>query len=124
MINKVHLLGRVGKKSSKTTSNGINICNLSLATNKKVKRNNQMEDKTIWHNISLFNKLSEIAEKYVQVGDLVYIEGEIESSSYTDKEGNKKTSVSIIAHELRMMPKSQSKPSYTAPSELDDQLPF
>ena len=95
MINKVFLLGRVGRKEMDTVKNGSLRCHTSIATYK-----NQIDDFgvkkqiTTWHKVNFFNKHAEICEKYLLVGNLVYIEGEIFISEY-EKDGVKKKSYSI-----------------------------
>lgn len=109
MINKCQLLGRVGKKDSKTLKNDTQLTNLSIATSKRYKdQQGNKQEKTTWHNVNLFGKIAEIAEKYVAVGDLVYIEGEMEHRKYTDKDGAEKMAFSINGNELKLLPKSKS----------------
>jgi single-strand DNA-binding protein len=80
MINTAMLLGRVGKKESKSLKAGGEFTVMSLATSKKYKdASGQSQEQTTWHNVNCFNKLSEIASKYVHVGDLVFVQGEIQN---------------------------------------------
>lgn len=110
MVNQGTVLGRVGKIDTKTTSSGVKITNCSIVTSKKFTKNGQKEEKVTWHNITLFNKLSEIAEKYVSVGDLLYVQGEMDNQKYTDGNGQERTKHFIIAHDLKLMPKSKEHP--------------
>lgn len=131
MVNTAHLLGRVGKIETKTVSSGLQITNLSMVTSKKITRNGQKEEKITWHNVTIFNKLSEIAEKYVGVGDLLYIQGEIDNQKYTGTDGQERVKHFIIAHELKLMPKTKEQPK-SAPTNdnksyepsSDDDIPF
>ena len=107
MINIAQVLGRVGKMDTKTTQTGMKITNLSLVTSKKYMKDGQKAEKINWHNIVLFQKLAEIAEKYVAVGDLLYIQGEMETSKYTAKDGQEKTKTCIIGNDLKLMPKAK-----------------
>ena len=80
MINTAMLLGRVGTKEIKPMKNGGDFTHFSLATNHKYKdASGTHQEETTWHNISCFNKLAEIAAKYVHVGELVYIQGKIQN---------------------------------------------
>lgn len=133
MINTVHLMGRVGRIETKSMNNGTNVTNLSIATSKKFVKNGEKIEKTTWHNVALYSKLSEIADKYVAIGDLFYIEGEIENQKYTDAQGVEKTRSFIIGHDIKLMPKGNKdyKPKQTddldqfiADSALDDDVPF
>ena len=130
MINMGQVLGRVGKISTKGLSNGNSVTNLSIVTSKKFTKDGVKQEKVTWHNISCFSKLSEIAEKYVAVGDLLYIQGEMDTKKYIGKDGIERTSSYIIAHELKLMPKSKEhKPETKAAEfildgELSDEIPF
>lgn len=129
MVNQGTVLGRVGKIETKTTSNGVKITNCSIVTSKKFVKNGQKEEKVTWHNITLFNKLAEIAEKYVSVGDLLYVQGEMDNQKYTAQDGQERVKYFIIAHELKLMPKTKEHgaapkdKSYEAGVE-DDDIPW
>ncbi len=110
MINKVILVGHVGKEPEiKYIDNGTAVAQFSLATNEtyKDKSGNRVE-KTEWHNIVLWRGLAEIVEKYVKKGDQLYIEGKIRTRSWDDKDGNKKYITEIVADSMQMMGKKGS----------------
>lgn len=107
MINMGQILGRVGTIDNKVTTGGVKICNLSMVTAKKFTKNGVKQEKVTWHNITLFSKLAEIAELYVSVGDLLYIQGEMDNQKWTDKNGVERTKYFIIGHELKLMPKQK-----------------
>lgn len=107
MVNQGTVLGRVGKIDTKTTPSGVKISNVSMVTSKKVTKDGEKQEKVTWHNVTLFNKLSEIAEKYVAVGDMLYIQGEMDCQKYTTKEGQERTKHFIVANTLQLMPKSK-----------------
>lgn len=129
MVNQGTVLGRVGKIDTKTTANGVKITNCSMVTSKKFVKNGEKEEKVTWHNITLFNKLAEIAEKYVSVGDLLYVQGEMDNQKYTAQDGQERVKYFIIAHELKLMPKTKEHTaapkdkSYEAGIE-DDDIPW
>lgn len=129
MLNQGTVLGRVGKIDNKTTSSGVKISNVSMVTSKKVTKNGEKTEKVTWHNVTLFNKLAEIAEKYVAIGDLLYIQGEMDNQKYTAQDGQERTKNFIIAHELKLMPKTKEHAaaaksnSYDAGIE-DDEIPW
>lgn len=82
-----------------------------------------------WHNVTLFSKLSEIAEKYVSVGDLLYIQGEMENQKYTGQDGIEKVKHFIIGQDLKLMPKSKEhkpEPKKEAFHDVgfEDSIPF
>lgn len=104
MINKVTLLGRVGKKDYKSTKNGSFLCNLSIATSREyIDSNGNKVRNTTWHNVNFFNKLAEITNKFVNVGDLIYLEGEI-SNRKVEENGVNRMIHSIIGNEVKFIP--------------------
>jgi single-strand DNA-binding protein len=107
MVNKVILVGRVGKDPEvRYLDSGIALCKFTLATNEKYKnKNGENVENTEWHNIILWRKLAEIAEKYVKKGDMLYLDGKISTRSYDDKDGIKKFFTEIIAENLKMLSK-------------------
>lgn len=107
MINLGQILGRVGKIDTKTMNNGNKVTNVSMVTSKKFTKDGEKHEKVTWHNVTLFSKLAEIAEKYVSVGDLLYVQGEMDNQKYTTQDGVEKSKFFIIAHELKLMPKSK-----------------
>ena len=130
MINIGQILGRVGKIDTKTTSTGTKISNISIVTSKKYIKNGEKQEKVTWHNVTAFQKVAEIAEKYVNVGDLLYIQGEMDNQKYQGQDGQEKTKNFIIAHTLQLMPRTREQ-SATAPKGkvqdeafVDDDLPW
>ncbi len=129
MINMAQVLGRVGKIDTKTTITGVKITNCSMVTSKKFTKNGEKTEKVTWHNVTLFNKLAEIAEKYVSVGDLLYIQGEMDNQKYTTQDGHERVKQFIIAHEIKLMPKIKE---YIAADEenpynsdkISEEIPF
>lgn len=128
MINQATIIGRVGKKHLHTFSNGSEVTNLSIATNHKYMKDGERKEKTTWHNVALFSQLAEIAKKYVNEGDLVFIQGEMDSQKYTGKDGIERTKFVVIAHKLQMLSGSKSQKNSTEskpdPAFIDDDLPF
>jgi len=108
-VNKVMLVGNVGKDPEvRRLDNGTPVCNFPLATNEVyTNRNGERVKNTEWHNLVLWRKLAEIAEKYVKKGDLLYIEGKIRTRSYDDRDGNKRYMTEIVADNMQMLGKRQ-----------------
>ena len=112
-VNKVILVGNLGKDPEvRHLDTGVSVANFSLATtesynNKQGERVNQTE----WHNIVVWRGLADVAEKYLNKGSSVYIEGKIQTRKWEDKEGNTRYSTDIIADKMTMLgSKSQSQP--------------
>ena len=106
MLNKVFLIGRLGKDPVvKHFDNGGAIAEFTVATDDsyKDKQGNKV-DQTDWHNIKIPSpKLAEVAEKYLKKGSLVHIEGKLKTRSYDDKDGNKRYIAEIVAEQFKML---------------------
>ena len=104
-VNKVILLGRLGRDPEvRYMPNGEAVCNFSIATTETCNdRNGQRQERTEWHNITMYRRLAEIAGQYLKKGREVYIEGRIQSRKYTGKDGIERTAYDIIANEMKMV---------------------
>lgn len=87
MVNKAILVGRLGKDPEvKYFDDGNSIANISIATDESYKdRNGEKQERTEWHRVVVRRKQAEIAEKYLNKGDLIYVEGRIRTRSFEDK---------------------------------------
>jgi single-strand DNA-binding protein len=103
--NKVQLIGNLGDKPEvKNTENGKKLVTFRVATNETY-RNTKGErvTETQWHRVIAWGKVAEIAEKYLDKGREVAIEGKLINRSYTDKEGKKKYVSEIQMGELLLL---------------------
>jgi single-strand DNA-binding protein len=103
--NKVQLIGNLGGKPEvKSTANGKKLAQFSLATSESY-RNTKGEKvaETQWHRIVAWGKVAEIAEKYLDKGREVVLEGKLVNRTYTDKEGNKKYITEVQVNELMLL---------------------
>jgi single-strand DNA-binding protein len=99
MINKVILVGRTGTDPEIKTIKSGEMATMSIATTEKVrdKDTQQMKDKTTWHKVVTFDpNLCKTIKSFVTKGTLLYLEGMIDVSQYTDSNGNKKYNTSIM----------------------------
>jgi single-strand DNA-binding protein len=106
MINKVILVGRLGKDPEiRSTPQGMSVAKFSLATDERfTDRSGEKQERTEWHNIVVWGKLAEICGQYLRKGKLVYIEGSIRTDSWDDKEtGQKKYRTEIVARDMKML---------------------
>jgi single-strand DNA-binding protein len=106
MINKVILVGRLGKDPEiRSTPNGTSVAKFTVATDEKfTDRNGEKQERTEWHNITAWGKLGEICGQYLRKGKLVYIEGSIRTDSWDDKEtGQKKYRTEVVANTMKML---------------------
>jgi single-strand DNA-binding protein len=84
-LNKVTLIGRLGLDPEiKVTPSGVTVANLSIATNEIWidKNTQQKQEKTEWHRVICWNKLAQIVQQYLKKGNLVYVEGKLQTRSY------------------------------------------
>jgi single-strand DNA-binding protein len=122
MVNKAILVGRLGGDPVvRYTPDGTMVTNFNLATDEQWKdKSGERVQRTEWHRIVTFRKLAEICSNYLYKGKLVFIEGRIQTRSWEDKEGNKRSTTEIIAGNMQMLePKGQVKVPDTA---TDDSL--
>lgn len=105
MLNKVQLIGRLGGDPEvRYTKSGSAFCNFSIATSKKYKGpNGEPKEETEWHRIITWERLAEVCGEYLHKGSLVFIEGEIKSETYADKEGVNRTAFKIKAYTMLML---------------------
>jgi len=103
--NKVELAGYVGiAPEVKELSNGSKLANFTIATHESYKnKKGDWEDVTTWHHVSMWNKTAEKAIGSIQKGSQVQILGKLVSHSYTDKQGNKRTVVEVVATSFEMI---------------------
>ena len=99
-VNKVILLGNLGRDPEiRSLQSGNKMATFSLATSKrwKDKSTQEQKDKTSWHNIVIFGDgLVNIVEKYVKKGSKVYIEGELNTRKWQDKNGDDKYTTEVV----------------------------
>ena len=125
MLNQVILIGRLGKDPEvRYMPNGEAVCNFSVATSGSWKDSNgQKQERTEWHNITMYRKLAEIAGQYLKKGGLVYLEGRIQSRKYEGKDGIERTAYEIIANEMKMLG-GNSQATATPVEDITDDVPF
>ena len=133
MVNKVILVGRVGKDAvMRYTPGGAAQANFSMATTETWKdKAGAKQEKTEWHQIIAWQKLAEICGEYVTKGMLLYIEGKISYRQWDGKDGTKHYITEIVAGVMKMLgggQKKEDKPQETTqqgPSVQDDSdIPF
>lgn len=135
-VNKVIIIGNVGREPEvRATQSGDRIANLSVATSEswKDKSSGERKEKTEWHRISVFNDhLVGVIEKWVSKGSKVYLEGQLQTRRWTDKDGNDRYTTEVVLQkyrgELQLLGGAEEKPTQREPatteSDLDDSLPF
>lgn len=104
-LNKVIIIGNVGNDpETRTMPNGESVTNMSVATTDVWKdKNGVRQERTEWHRVVLFSKLSEIASEYVKKGKLMYIEGKLVTRKWEDREGVTHYTTEIVATTFKML---------------------
>ena len=105
-VNKVILVGNCGRDPEvRSFPSGGQVCNVSIATTEKWrdKTSGEMREQTEWHNLVFNDRLAEIAGQYLRKGSQVYVEGQIRSRKYQDKDGNERTAYEIRVREMQLL---------------------
>ena len=151
-VNKVILIGNLGRDPEvRSTQDGAKIVQLSVATSEswKDKSSGERRERTEWHRVVIFNEhLTNIAEQYLRKGSKVYLEGQLQTRKWQDKEGMERYTTEIVLGrfkgELTMLDTRggegagaggggyQSEPAMASQdsgggggtSDLDDEIPF
>ncbi len=145
-VNKVVLVGNLGRDPEvRRLASGDPVVNLSVATSEswRDKASGERKERTEWHRVVIFNEnLAKVAEQYLHKGSKVYLEGQLQTRKYTDKDGVEKYSTEIVLQRFRgelVMLDSRGdsdraeRPAMAGASdgarsferaELDDEIPF
>lgn len=108
-LNKVMLMGYVGQDPKITETQNGKVAAMQLATTYKgytTKTGVEVPDRTEWHNIVMYGKIADVAERYIHKGSPLYIEGRLKTRSYEDSTKTKRWITEIIVDEMQMLPKS------------------
>jgi single-strand DNA-binding protein len=106
MLNKVILIGNLGSDPEvRAMPTGGSVATVSLATTRKWKdkQTNERKEATEWHRVIFFNRLAEIAEKYLKKGSQVYVEGRLQTKKWQGSDGQDRYTTEILAEELVML---------------------
>lgn len=130
-LNQATLIGYVGDAPKiNQTRTGRKVASLSVATTEKgfTKQDGSVvADRTEWHNVILWGKLAEIAEKYIRKGSMIFVQGKMRTRAYDDAQGVKKYITEIECDSLQLLDR-KTDASATPQSQTytggDDDLPF
>jgi single-strand DNA-binding protein len=138
-LNKVILIGNLGQDpEARFTPQGTAVTNLSLATNEAWKdQSGEMQDRTEWHRVVLYGRPAETAAKYMKKGQMVYVEGRLNTREWEDKNQIKRRTTEIRCDNFTMLGRRSDNQGDGAPiagamgsspnpssSTDDDDLPF
>ncbi len=123
-MNKVILLGYVGKEPEIKTANENQVATFSLATSESYKdKNGNKQTNTEWHNITIWGGLVKVVENYVNKGTQLLIEGKIRYRKY-EKDGETKYFTEILASNFKMLGSKGNNDNFNQQPNECDFLPF
>lgn len=93
MLNEARLIGHLGETPRMTEK----VCTFSVATSRRWRKEEKLEQETEWHRVVAFGELAQRCAEYLAKGEKVYVEGRLKTSDYTDRDGIKRYSTEIIA---------------------------
>lgn len=126
-VNKVLLLGNLGKDAEKvTTQNNVTIVSFSMATTERIKNeDNTFTDRTEWHKVVLIGRIAESLHPYLKKGSKIYVEGRLVTRKWTDKEDNERTSIEVRGENILLLSeKPVDKKSNENKVVSNDDMPF
>jgi single-strand DNA-binding protein len=104
-VNKVILVGNLGKDpETRRMASGEPVVSFRIATSEtwRDKQSGERREKTEWHSIVIFNEnLAKIAEQYLRKGSKVYVEGQLQTREWTDKDNQKRYSTEVVLQRFR-----------------------
>ena len=105
MYQKTVVVGHLGKDPEmRYTPSGVPVTSFSVATSRKwTNANGEQQEKTTWFRVTCWRKTAELAAQYLQKGRLVLVEGDIEASAWTDKEGAARASLELTATSVKFL---------------------
>jgi len=121
-VNKVILVGNLGVDPEiRTLESGVKVANFTMATNETYKdKNGDRQEKTEWHRIVLWRGLAEIAEKYLQKGKQIYLEGRLRTRQWKDKDDNTKYTTEVVGDNMVMLGGKSVDSSYNSPPPAEE----
>lgn len=127
-VNRVILLGNVGKDPDvRSLPDGTTVTTISVATSESWtdKQTGERKENTEWHRVVFFKRLAEIAGEYLRKGSKVYIEGQLRTRKWQDKDGSDRYTTEIVAREMQMLDSKgegghqQAQRPYAGRTEVD-----
>ena len=126
-LNKVMIIGRLGRDPEmRYTPSGRPVTTFSVATSRSWNTaDGERRTETEWFNVVAWGSLAEICKQYLNKGQLVYVEGRLQTRYYDDAEGNKKVSTEIVANEMIMLSeRRESEITSDVEAGEEDEFPF
>jgi single-strand DNA-binding protein len=104
-VNKCILIGHLGRDPEiRAMTNGDKVASFSIATSEtwRDKASGERKERTEWHNVVIFNEnLAKVAEQYLRKGSKVYLEGQLQTRKYQDRDGHERSVTEIVLQRFR-----------------------
>lgn len=129
-LNKVMIIGRLGRDPEmRYTQSGRPVTNFTVAAGRTWKtQDGEQRSETEWFNVVAWGRLAEICNQYLTKGFRVYIEGRLQTRYWEDSQGNKKSTVEVVANEMLMLSERTSEEDAyqieDSSGEGEDEFPF
>jgi len=127
-LNKVMIIGNLGRDPEmRYTPSGKPVTTFSVATSRSWSTSEgEKREETEWFNVVAWSSLAEICKQYLTKGQQVYIEGRLQTRHWDDQEGNKHTSVEIVANEMIILSERREAGEGSSESESieEEEFPF
>jgi single-strand DNA-binding protein len=110
-LNKILLIGHLGKDPEiRYTPDGSPVASFSLATSENwTDKSGSRQEHTEWHNIIAWNRLADLAKRFLSKGRQVYVEGRLRSRDWTNRDGNKRRTTEVIATQIVLLGSRQQQ---------------
>ena len=116
-LNRAEIIGRLGQAVElRYSQSGVAVANISVATSHNIKRNDVWEEETSWHKVVIFGKTAEACEKYLSKGSQIFVEGRLQTKSWTPDDGIKRWSTEIVANSIIFLDSKQGQKQDRPPS--------
>lgn len=118
-FNKITVLGYLGKDPEiRYLTDGTAVCSFSVATTERKKdKSGDYHDATMWFKVNVWGKQGEAANQYLSKGSQVYVDGRLSQQEYTDRDGNKRTSLEVRASEVQFLSSKAQGESVSQPAQ-------
>jgi len=136
-LNRVLILGHLGHAPEpRVTPKGTQVVNLRIATTKRWKdpASSERKERTEWHRVVVFGKQAEFIGENAKKGDLLHVEGSLQTREWTDKEKIKRYTTEVIARQVQLVgkkerpavepPRTEDPPVDHEPEVPEEDIPF
>lgn len=124
MLNKTLMIGNLTKDPElRYTPQGMAVCNLRLASNRKYKSGEELKEETCFITVVVWGRRAENCSQYLKKGSPVFIEGRLQSRSWENAQGAKQYATEIVAENVQFMNRTKEGTS-TEKEEAEEENPF